>query len=60
MDEMSSANITITARIPKSVADDLKFLAGIEGRSLNNFLNQMLPVWVKHEKTKTEAEKKAA
>lgn len=60
MDEMSSASITITARVPKSVADDLKLLAGNEGRSLNNFLNKMLPIWAKQEKSKAEVEKKAA
>lgn len=59
MDKESSRMITITARIPKSVADELRVLAENEGRSMNNYLNKLFIALVK-EKERGQAQALAA
>lgn len=50
MNQESSRVTTITARIPVSIADELRAVAQREGRTINNYLRRMLPIWMQQEK----------
>jgi hypothetical protein len=52
MNQESSRITTITARIPNPIADELRAVAQEEGRTINNYLRRMLPIWMQQEKEK--------
>lgn len=43
---------TVTMRLPSDMADEVKSLARADGRSVNNYINKMLPLWLNAEKAK--------